>query len=223
VRDIDTAVVDSLKVLDPNRPIREAEVCLLFDPATHWASASPKPVLMRVWGGQKCWSSWRRIKRVVEASVISPAIPTAALSPFAPRLIVVIWTKWIPRFYRRTICADGGVLRQDYMPVPSHCRPCCQGKYHGRTENAEFHNTLLHRRRFVCSRLRAEKYPNHESKSSLAKRQWCPVRTDQFGLSIQSVASGYERRWQSLSARNSRRNIRTHTVQDLRMESHRGC
>jgi len=26
VRDIDTAVVDSLKVLDPNRPIREAEV-----------------------------------------------------------------------------------------------------------------------------------------------------------------------------------------------------
>ena len=31
------------------------------------------------------------------------------------------------------------------------------------------------------------------------------------------VASGYERRWQSLSARNSRRNIRKHTVQDLRM------
>jgi len=26
VRDIDTAVVDRLKVLDPNRPIREAEV-----------------------------------------------------------------------------------------------------------------------------------------------------------------------------------------------------
>jgi hypothetical protein len=26
VRDIDTAVVDSLKVVDPNRPIREAEV-----------------------------------------------------------------------------------------------------------------------------------------------------------------------------------------------------
>jgi hypothetical protein len=26
VSDIDTAVVDSLKVLDPNRPIREAEV-----------------------------------------------------------------------------------------------------------------------------------------------------------------------------------------------------
>jgi hypothetical protein len=26
VRDIDTAVVDSLKVLDPKRPIREAEV-----------------------------------------------------------------------------------------------------------------------------------------------------------------------------------------------------
>jgi len=26
VRDIDTAVVDSLKVLDPNRPIREADV-----------------------------------------------------------------------------------------------------------------------------------------------------------------------------------------------------
>jgi hypothetical protein len=26
VRDIDTAVVDSLKVLDPNRPIREATV-----------------------------------------------------------------------------------------------------------------------------------------------------------------------------------------------------
>jgi hypothetical protein len=25
VRDIDTAVVDSLKVLDPNRPIREAD------------------------------------------------------------------------------------------------------------------------------------------------------------------------------------------------------
>ena len=27
VRDIDTAVVDSLKVLDPNRPIREATNC----------------------------------------------------------------------------------------------------------------------------------------------------------------------------------------------------
>jgi hypothetical protein len=26
VRDIDTAVADSLKVLDPNRPIREADV-----------------------------------------------------------------------------------------------------------------------------------------------------------------------------------------------------
>jgi len=26
VRDIDTAVVDSLKVLDPNRPIREADM-----------------------------------------------------------------------------------------------------------------------------------------------------------------------------------------------------
>jgi hypothetical protein len=26
VRDIDTAVVDSLKVLDPNRPIREADI-----------------------------------------------------------------------------------------------------------------------------------------------------------------------------------------------------
>ena len=30
VRDIDTAVVDSMKVLDPNRPIREAEVIWLF-------------------------------------------------------------------------------------------------------------------------------------------------------------------------------------------------
>jgi hypothetical protein len=29
--DIDTAVVDSLKVLDPEWPIREAEVRLLFD------------------------------------------------------------------------------------------------------------------------------------------------------------------------------------------------
>jgi hypothetical protein len=28
VSDIDTAMVDSLKVLDPNRPIREAEVTL---------------------------------------------------------------------------------------------------------------------------------------------------------------------------------------------------
>jgi hypothetical protein len=30
VRDIDTAVVGSLKVLDPNRPIREAEVAIRF-------------------------------------------------------------------------------------------------------------------------------------------------------------------------------------------------
>ena len=28
MRDIDTAVVDSLKVLDPNRPIREADSCV---------------------------------------------------------------------------------------------------------------------------------------------------------------------------------------------------
>ena len=28
VRDIDTAVVDSLKVLDPNRPIREADITM---------------------------------------------------------------------------------------------------------------------------------------------------------------------------------------------------
>ena len=28
--DIDTATVDSLKVLDPNRPIREADIGLLF-------------------------------------------------------------------------------------------------------------------------------------------------------------------------------------------------
>ncbi len=27
VSDIDTAVVDSLKALDPNRPIREADIC----------------------------------------------------------------------------------------------------------------------------------------------------------------------------------------------------
>ena len=32
MRDIDTAVVDSLKVLDPNRPIREAEVVGLDGP-----------------------------------------------------------------------------------------------------------------------------------------------------------------------------------------------
>jgi hypothetical protein len=32
VSDIDTAVVDSLKTLDPNRPIREADILLnLFD------------------------------------------------------------------------------------------------------------------------------------------------------------------------------------------------
>jgi hypothetical protein len=30
VRDIDTAVVDSLKVLDPNRPIREADIVRLL-------------------------------------------------------------------------------------------------------------------------------------------------------------------------------------------------
>jgi hypothetical protein len=30
VSDIDTAVVDSLKVLDPKRPIREADIVQLF-------------------------------------------------------------------------------------------------------------------------------------------------------------------------------------------------
>ena len=29
MRDIDTAMVDSLKVLDPNRPIREADIIVL--------------------------------------------------------------------------------------------------------------------------------------------------------------------------------------------------
>jgi hypothetical protein len=29
VRDIDTAAVDSLKVLDPNRPIREADIAVI--------------------------------------------------------------------------------------------------------------------------------------------------------------------------------------------------
>jgi hypothetical protein len=43
VSDINTAVVDSLKVLDPNRPIREADnrgtatFCPLMDKSGHWA------------------------------------------------------------------------------------------------------------------------------------------------------------------------------------------
>jgi hypothetical protein len=34
------------------------------------------------------------------------------------------------------------VLRGDYVPVPSHCRPCRQCKNHGNTKNSEFHNAL---------------------------------------------------------------------------------
>jgi hypothetical protein len=48
VRDIDTAVVDSLKVLDPNRPIREADM----------RSAIGFPLsLMRAMGHPALWFS----------------------------------------------------------------------------------------------------------------------------------------------------------------------
>jgi hypothetical protein len=40
--DIDTAVVDSLKALDPNRPIREADI-LISGPAKHKASGGFLP------------------------------------------------------------------------------------------------------------------------------------------------------------------------------------
>jgi hypothetical protein len=41
VRDIDTTSVDSLKVLDPNRPIREADiVCRHWSPIAHQLAAA---------------------------------------------------------------------------------------------------------------------------------------------------------------------------------------
>jgi hypothetical protein len=43
VRDIDTAVVDSLKVLDPNRPIREAEVRLTGRQVSFWTLTGHQP------------------------------------------------------------------------------------------------------------------------------------------------------------------------------------
>ena len=79
----------------------------------------------------------------MKAGVVSPAIPTASSSPLGPGLKVVVLTERISGFYRRTICADGGVARGDYMPVTSHCRPCCQDKNHCKTENSGFHNALL--------------------------------------------------------------------------------
>ena len=42
VGDIDIAVVDSLKVLDPRRPIREADLIAAISLGIHWFSL-PKP------------------------------------------------------------------------------------------------------------------------------------------------------------------------------------
>jgi hypothetical protein len=36
VSDIDIVVVDSLKVLDPNRPIREADILVVLNPLHSW-------------------------------------------------------------------------------------------------------------------------------------------------------------------------------------------
>lgn len=81
----------------------------------------------------------------MKAGVVSSAIPTASSSPLAPGFVIVVLTERISRFYSRTICADGGMVRGDNVPVPSHCRPCCQDKNHRETENSEFHNALFHR------------------------------------------------------------------------------
>ena len=47
VSDIDTAGVDSLKALDPNRPIREADI------APHLFQGRPRAVCIELFGGRR--------------------------------------------------------------------------------------------------------------------------------------------------------------------------
>ena len=50
VSDIETGVLDSLKVLDPRRPIREADIC----------AAAKKPLFDHLVGGGK--QGWRHVE-----------------------------------------------------------------------------------------------------------------------------------------------------------------
>ena len=73
VSDIDTAAVDSLKVLDPNRPIREADIGRLCVPKT-----SPKtPELAGI-----RWLAWRRLVSSSSPSAINCKVDLAILRFF---------------------------------------------------------------------------------------------------------------------------------------------
>src|SRR5665647_20925 len=73
VSDINTAVVDSLKVLDPNRPIREADIGRL--PKT--SSKTPELAGIR-------WLAWRRL--VCSSSPSATCAQTSGLPVFSSNL-----------------------------------------------------------------------------------------------------------------------------------------
>jgi hypothetical protein len=107
-----------------------------------YRASSPASVL-GIRRGHKRWSSRRRVKRVKETGVVPAAVPTTALSPFAPGQVVIVRTEGVSRFDRRTIRADDGAVRVDCVPVLGHCRRCRQCKTHSQTWKFEFHHTFV--------------------------------------------------------------------------------